>query len=46
MSTPTLVKRFPEEVANGVAGKRAEVIGLLYKSARAGYVSAQRKLEG
>ncbi len=33
MPTPTLVKWFPEEIANGTARKRAEVIGLLYKSA-------------
>lgn len=44
-STPTLEKYFEEELANGVAKKRAEVIGLLFKSARKGNVTAQKKLE-
>lgn len=44
-STPTLVKHFPDELATGAARKRAEVIGLLYRNARAGNVSAQKQLE-
>lgn len=44
-STPTLEKHFEEELANGIAKKRAEVIGLLFKSARKGNVTAQKKLE-
>lgn len=46
ISKPTLVKHFEEELACGAAKKRAEVIGLLYKSAKKGNVSAQRTLEG
>ncbi|MDB5582149.1 MAG: hypothetical protein JWR80_7325 [Bradyrhizobium sp.] len=45
ISTPTLVKHFEEELANGVAKKRAEVIGMLYKAAKTGNVTAQKKLE-
>ncbi|MBE1208121.1 hypothetical protein [Aminobacter carboxidus] len=44
-STPTLEKYFEEELANGVAKKRAEVIGLLYREAKKGNVTAQKKLE-
>lgn len=45
ITAPTLVKHFPEELANGAAKKRSEVIGMLYKAARGGNVTAQRKLE-
>lgn len=41
----TLEKHFGEELATGAAKRRAEVIGLLFKNARAGNVSAQKKLE-
>lgn len=44
-STPTLEKYFENELANGVAKKRAEVIGLLYREAKKGNVTAQKKLE-
>jgi predicted RNA-binding Zn ribbon-like protein len=45
ISTPTLVKHFAEELANGVATKRSEIIGMLFKSAKSGNVTAQKKLE-
>ncbi len=45
ISTPTLQKYFAGELLNGAARKRAEIIKLLHKSARAGNVSAQKKLE-
>jgi predicted transcriptional regulator len=45
ISTPTLVKHFEDELANGTAKKRAEIIGMLYKAAKGGNVTAQRKLE-
>jgi predicted transcriptional regulator len=45
ISTPTLVKHFDEELSNGTAKKRAEVIGMLYKAAKGGNVTAQKKLE-
>jgi len=41
----TLQKHFAEELATGQAKRRGEVIRLLYRSARAGNVSAQKKLE-
>jgi hypothetical protein len=44
-ATPTLAKHFAEELATGRAKKRAEVIKLLFKTARKGNVSAQKKLE-
>lgn len=44
-SIPTLEKHFPDELKTGRARKRAEVIALLFKSARSGNVSAQKKLE-
>jgi hypothetical protein len=44
-STPTLEKHFEDELANGVAKKRAEVIGMLYRAAKKGNVTAQKKLE-
>lgn len=44
-STPTLEKYFEDELANGVAKKRAEVIGMLYRAAKKGNVTAQKKLE-
>lgn len=43
-STPTLRKHFAEELRTGHAKKRAEVIRMLFKTAKAGNVSAQRKL--
>lgn len=45
ISTPTLQKHFAEELLNGSAKKRAEVIRMLYRSAAKGNVSAQKKLE-
>lgn len=45
ISTPTLVLHFEEELKTGVAKKRAEVIGFLFKTAKKGNVSAQKKLE-
>jgi predicted transcriptional regulator len=45
ISTPTLTKHFEEELANGTAKKRAEVIGMLYSAAKKGNVTAQKKLE-
>ncbi|RWQ16105.1 hypothetical protein [Mesorhizobium sp.] len=44
-STPTLEKYFEDELANGVAKKRSEVIGMLYRAAKKGNVTAQKKLE-
>lgn len=41
----TLRKHFVDELADGHAQRRKEVIGLLFKSARDGNVSAQKKLE-
>lgn len=45
ISDPTLQKYFADELAGGAARKRAEVVAMLYKSARGGNVSAQKKLE-
>lgn len=45
IATNTLRKHFQDEIANGHAARRKEVIGMLFKSARDGNVSAQRKLE-
>jgi AcrR family transcriptional regulator len=42
---PTLYKHFGDELAHGRARKRAEIIAMLQRSARAGNVSAQKKLE-
>jgi hypothetical protein len=42
---PTLYKYFREELDAGHAKKRREIIRMLHKSAKAGNVSAQRKLE-
>lgn len=44
-SHPTLVKHFPDELTFGLAKKRAEVIAMLFKSAKGGNVTAQKKLE-
>jgi len=41
----TLRKHFPDELADGHAQRRKEVIGMLFSSARGGNVSAQKKLE-
>lgn len=41
----TLRKYFADELAEGLARRRAEVIALLYKSARKGNVSAQKALD-
>ncbi len=41
----TLRKHFVDELADGHAQRRKEVIGLLFKSAREGNVAAQKKLE-
>jgi predicted RNA-binding Zn ribbon-like protein len=41
----TLRKHFVDELADGHAQRRKEVIGLLFQSARNGNVSAQKKLE-
>lgn len=41
----TLRKHFADELADGHAQRRREVIGLLFESARNGNVSAQKKLE-
>lgn len=41
----TLRKHFADELADGHAQRRKEVIGLLFSSARGGNVSAQKKLE-
>ncbi|HEV2099438.1 MAG TPA: hypothetical protein VGR45_11005 [Stellaceae bacterium] len=43
-SDETLRTHFADELATGHAKRRSEVIGLLYKTARGGNVSAQRKL--
>lgn len=45
ISRPTLAKHFEDELSNGTAKKRAEIIGMLYKAAKRGNVTAQRKLE-
>jgi hypothetical protein len=45
ISTRTLRKHFVEELADGHANRSREVLGLLFKSARSGNVSAQKKLE-
>lgn len=44
VSRPTLRLYFAEELDHGRARKKAEVISLLYKTARKGNVSAQKKL--
>jgi AraC-like DNA-binding protein len=44
-STETLRKHFAENIRTARAKKRAEAIQLLWKSARAGNVAAQKKLE-
>ncbi len=41
----TLRKHFANELADGHAQRRKEIIGLLFKSARDGNVAAQKKLE-
>lgn len=41
----TLRKHFPDELADGHAQRRKEVIGMLFASARSGNVAAQKKLE-
>lgn len=41
----TLRKHFVEELADGHAHQRREVIGMLFASAKKGNVSAQKKLE-
>ena len=41
----TLRKHFADEIADGHAQRRKEVIGLLFRSARDGNVAAQKKLE-
>lgn len=41
----TLRKHFADELADGHAQRRKEVINLLFESARGGNVSAQKKLE-
>lgn len=41
----TLRKHFSDELTDGHAQRRKEVIGLLFSSARSGNVSAQKKLE-
>lgn len=41
----TLRKHFADELADGHAQKRKEVISMLFSSARGGNVSAQKKLE-
>ncbi len=42
----TLRKHFADELQDGHAHRRREVIGLLFRSARDGNVSAQKHLEG
>src|SRR5262249_52664194 len=42
---PTLYKHFADELAHGAAKKRREILQMLHKSAKAGNVSAQKKLE-
>jgi hypothetical protein len=44
-SAPTLSVHFAEELATGRAARRAEVIGLLFRQARRGNVTAQKALE-
>lgn len=44
-SAPTLVAHFAAELATGRAVRRAEVIGLLFRQARGGNVTAQKALE-
>lgn len=44
-TVPTLRKHFREELKTGAAVKRAEVIGMLYVTAKKGNASAQRHLE-
>lgn len=41
----TLRKHFSVELQDGLSNRRREVIGLLYKSARTGNVTAQKRLE-
>ncbi|TIP07811.1 hypothetical protein [Mesorhizobium sp.] len=41
----TLRKHCADELDNGFSNRRREVIGLLYKSARGGNVTAQKRLE-
>ena len=41
----TLKKHFADELDGGFAARRKEIVGMLFKSAREGNVSAQRKLE-
>lgn len=41
----TLRKHFVEELANGHAKRRKEVVGFLFAAARKGNVTAQKKLE-
>ncbi|MGX9145923.1 hypothetical protein [Mesorhizobium sp. 128a] len=41
----TLRKHCAEELDNGFSNRRREVIGMLYKSARGGNVTAQKRLE-
>lgn len=43
ISWKTLDKYYAEELATGVARKRLEAISMLYRSAKGGNVSAQRK---
>jgi hypothetical protein len=45
ISTPTLRKHFKEELADGHAQRRKEVIGLLFAAARDKNVAAMKKLE-
>lgn len=45
ISTPTLRKHFSDELQTGSVKRRAEVVGLLFKQARKGNVSAQKTLE-
>jgi DNA-binding CsgD family transcriptional regulator len=44
ITKPTLEKHFADELANGGARKRAEVLGMLYASGRKGNVTAQKYL--
>lgn len=46
ISLPTLRLHFVDELETGAARKKAEVINMLFASARGGNVSAQRKLIG
>ncbi len=41
----TLRKHFPDELENGHANRRRELIGLMFKSARDGNASNQKRLE-